>query len=267
MRHDPRMTDAQTFTLIDGELAVTLDSEHIGTMEIRRPPNNFFDTALIEAIADGLDRLDVLGARCVVLCSDGKHFTSGANFNAEGRERELPGDLYAQAGRIFNQPLPIVAAVQGAAIGGGLGVAMAADFRVACPEARFSANFARLGFHQGFALSVTLPRTVGHQLAQEILFTGRRYSGDEALAMGLVDRLVSMADLRDKARELALEIATSAPLAVASIRKTLRAGLADDAIAAMDHELAEQTRLRKSNDWTEGVKAMTERRPPNFTAT
>ncbi len=267
MRHDPRMAEAQSFTLIDGELAVTVDSDHIGMMEIRRPPNNFFDTALIEAIADALERLQGLGARCVVLCSEGKHFTAGANFNAEGRERELPGDLYAQAGRIFAQPLPVVAAVQGAAVGGGLGVAMAADFRVACPEARFSANFARLGFHQGFALSVTLPRTVGHQQAQEILFTGRRYNGQEALAMGLVDHLVPMPDLRAKAWDLALEIARSAPLAVASIRQTLRAGLAEDAIAAMDHELAEQTRLRQSNDWTEGVKAMTERRPPNFTGT
>ena len=267
MRHDPRMTEAQTFTLINGELGVALDSEHIGTIEIRRPPNNFFDTALIEAIADALERLQGLGARCVVLCSEGKHFTAGANFNAEGRERELPGDLYAQAGRIFSQPLPIVAAVQGAAVGGGLGVAMAADFRVACPEARFSANFARLGFHQGFALSVTLPRTVGYQQAQEILFTGRRYNGDEALVMGMIDHLVPTVDLRNKARELTLEIAASAPLAVASIRQTLRAGLADDAIAAMDHELAEQTRLRMSNDWAEGVKAMTERRPPEFTGT
>lgn len=238
---------------------------HVALVEINRPPNNFFDVALINAIADGLDRVRELGARSVILCSEGKHFTAGANFNAPSGDRELPGDLYAEAGRIFAQPLPIIAAVQGAAVGGGLGVAMAADFRVACPEARFSANFARLGFHQGFALSVTLPRTVGHQRAQEILFTGRRYNGEEALAMGLVDRLVSRSELRAAARDLAAEIAGSAPLAVASIRATLRAGLADAAVEAMAHELAEQTRLRQTDDWTEGVAAMTERRPPIFT--
>lgn len=265
MRHDQFMIEPHQFTLIDGELEVSLTADHIATMEIRRPPNNFFDTALINAIADGLDRLHDLGARCVILCSEGKHFTAGANFNAPGRDGELPGDLYAQAGRIFAQPLPMIAAVQGAAVGGGLGVAMAADFRVACPEARFSANFARLGFHQGFALSVTLPRTVGHQRAQEILFTGRRYTGDEALAMGLVDHLVPQEGLRAKARELAAEIAASAPLAVASIRATLRAGLAEAAVEAMTHELEEQTRLRQTDDWTEGVTAMTERRPPRFT--
>lgn len=259
------MTDSQEFTLIDGELAASLDADHVATMEIRRPPNNFFDTALIGAIADGLQRLETMNARCVILCSEGKHFTAGANFNAPSGERELPGDLYAEAGRIFAQPLPIVAAVQGAAVGGGLGVAMAADFRVATPEARFSANFARLGFHQGFALSVTLPRTVGPQHAQEILFTGRRYTGEEALAMGLIDHLVHHNELRAKARELAVEIATSAPLAVASIRATLRAGLADAAVDAMAHELAEQTRLRATADWAEGVAAMTERRPPEFT--
>ncbi len=238
----------------------------MATLEIRRPPNNFFDTKLIEAIANALDRVSEVGARCVVLCSEGKHFTAGADFNSSNGEHELPGDLYAQAGRIFAQPLPIVAAVQGAAIGGGLGLAMAADFRVACEEARFSANFARLGFHQGFALSVTLPRVVGQQKAQEMLFTGRRYTGQEAFDIGLVDCLVHQNQLRSQAREMALEIAGSAPLAVASIRATLRAGLAEAAIEAMAHELDEQTRLRQTADWREGVVAMAERRPPTSSA-
>ena len=120
------MTEPTEFSLIDGELAVALGTDHVATMEIRRPPNNCFDTALIEAIADGLDRLAELGARRVVLCSEGKHFTAGADFNAPGEERELPGALYSEAGRIFAQPLPVIAAVQGAAVGGGLGLAMAA---------------------------------------------------------------------------------------------------------------------------------------------
>lgn len=265
--NDRVMTAPQHFSLIDGELAVTVDSDHIATLEIRRPPDNYFDTALIEAIANALDRVRDVGARCGVLCSEGKHFTAGADFKGANRANELPGDLYAQAGRIFAQPLPIVAAVQGAAIGGGLGLAMAADFRVACDEARFSANFARLGFHQGFALSVTLPRVVGQQKAQEMLFTGRRYTGAEAFDIGLVDVLVHQSQVRSRARSMALEIAGSAPLAMASIRATLRRGLAEAAIDAMRHELEEQTRLRRTDDWREGVAAMSERRPPNFTGT
>ena len=154
--------------------------------------------------------------------------------------------------------------MQGAAVGGGLGLALSADFRVSCEEARFSANFARLAFHQGFGISVTLPRVVGPTRAALLLYTGRRVKGAEALAMGLVDELVPIAQVRDRARELAEEIALSGPLAVQSIRATLRAGLADAVAAATDHELAEQSRLRLTQDFAEGIKAMAERRPPDF---
>ena len=154
--------------------------------------------------------------------------------------------------------------MQGAAIGGGLGLALAADFRVVAPEARLSANFARLGFHQGFGLSVTLPRLVGHQRAAELLYTGRRVDGDEALAMGLADRLVPLDEVRDAAFAFAADIAASAPLAVESIRATLRGDLAEQVAAATDHEMAEQLRLRRTADFAEGAKAMSERRTPRF---
>jgi enoyl-CoA hydratase/carnithine racemase len=155
--------------------------------------------------------------------------------------------------------------VQGAAIGGGLGLALAADFRVGAPEARFSANFARLGFHQGFGLSVTLPALVGQQRAAELLYTGRRIGGEAAAEIGLVDRLVALDDLVPAAHELAGEIAGSAPLAVRSIRATLRGDLADRVAAATEHEMAEQERLRRTPDFREGTRAMAERRAPNFT--
>ena len=118
-----------------------------------------------------------------------------------------------------------MAAVQGAAVGGGLGLALMPDFRVACPEARFSANFARLGFVQGFGLTVTLPRLVGRQRAMEMFYTGRRVKGEEALRIGLCDDLVPQDRVRARARELAGEIAVSAPLAVRSIREMMRGQL------------------------------------------
>jgi enoyl-CoA hydratase/carnithine racemase len=157
-----------------------------------------------------------------------------------------------------------VAAIQGAAIGGGFGLALMPDFRIATPESRFSANFARLGFHHGFGLSVTLPRLVGQQAAMELLYTGRRIKGDEAQKLGLCDRLVPADRLRDEARSLAREIAISAPLAVRSIRETLRGDLAQDIRRATDREKAEQDRLQKTEDWREGTKAMSERREPDF---
>jgi 2-(1,2-epoxy-1,2-dihydrophenyl)acetyl-CoA isomerase len=245
------------------DVYVTLDADHVATIEVRRGPNNFFNTALIGELADVCETLATDGCRAVVLCAAGRHFCAGADFASKADPDGV--HLYDMAVRLFNQPLPIVAAVQGAAVGGGLGLALATDFRVASPESRFTSNFARLGFHHGFGLSVTLPRVVGQQMANELLFTGRRIDGDEAHRIGLVDRLVDTEAIRSTAYELAREIAAAAPLAVRSIRATMRASLLAELQVALDHEKAEQERLRKSHDFREGIKANAERREPNFT--
>ncbi len=243
----------------------TAGPDHVATVQLRRPPNNFFSLDLIDGVADALFAIDDdPDCRAVVLCAEGKHFCAGADFGPGGRSYTTE-DLYGAAVRVFRARTPIVAAVQGAAIGGGLGLALSADFRVACPEARFSANFARLGFHQGFGISETLPRVVGQQKAAELLYTGRRIKGEDAAAIGLADHLVPADQLLAKATELAAEIAASAPLAVRSIRETLRGDLADLVKAATDHEGAVQADLRKTADFAEGTKAMAERRTPNFT--
>ena len=247
-----------------GDVSVEVGADHVATVEIHRPPNNFFSMRLIEEIADAFESLDAGGkARAIVLCSEGRHFCAGADF-ANRSSDENSGQLYAAGVRLFRSGLPVVAAVQGAAIGGGLGLALMPDFRVAAPEARFSANFAQLGFHQGFGLSVTLPRLVGQQVAADLLFTGRRVTGEEAVALGLADRLAPLESVREVAHSMAAEIASSGPLAVRSIRATLRHGLADAVKAATDHEAIEQARLQGTEDWKEGVKAMAERRTPNF---
>jgi enoyl-CoA hydratase/carnithine racemase len=250
-------------------LSVTI-ADHVAIVEIRRPPNNFFDFSLIRQIADTYELLDNDDAcRAIVLCSKGKHFCAGADFSAReswGQEQldAQAGNLYREAARVFRAQKPVIAAVQGAAIGGGLGLACSADHRVACREARFSANFARLAFHQGFGLSVTLPRLIGPTQASLLLLTGRRVPGDEAHAMGLADELVPQADVRERAIALAQEITASGPLAVRAIRATLRDGLAEAVIAATEHELEQQSQLRLTDDFQEGVRAMTERRVPLF---
>lgn len=245
-------------------LQTTIGDDHVAVIELCRPPNNFFSIELIVGIAEALEHLDNDDrCRAAVLRAQGKHFCAGADFSPGARTYSTE-ELYAAAVRIFRAQTPIVAAVQGAAIGGGLGLALSADFRVAAPEARFSANFARLGFHHGFGLSVTLPRLVGEQAAAELLFTGRRVKGDEAVRLGLADRLVDLDELHTVAHGLAREIAISAPLAVRSIRKTLRGDLADRVEAAVAHENVEQARLRETADFAEGNKAMAERREPDF---
>ena len=254
-----------SFASLPADVGVELGADHVARIEIRRPPNNHFDTALIAAIADACDELaNSTTCRAIVLCSEGRHFCAGADFAAPAAEGP---HLYDMAIRLFEQPLPIVAAVQGAAIGGGLGLAMAADFRVASHEARFAANFARLGFHHGFGLSVTLPLAVGHTSALDLLYTGKRIDGAEAHRIGLCDRLVPAASLRAEAEALAVQIANSAPLAVRSIRATMRGHLADQVRAALDREKSEQDRLRRTADWREGVAATAGRRDPVFTGT
>ncbi len=250
-----------------GDVHVTVDDDYVALTEIRRPPDNFFDHALIASLCDAFEAIDADPAgRAIVLASEGRHFCAGANFGAKTPATEGPEGrhLYDEAVRLFETRTPVVAAIQGAAIGGGLGLALMPDFRVACVEARFSANFARLGFHQGFGLSVTLPRLIGPQAAAELLYTGRRVKGEEAHALGLCDRLVPIESLREEATALAREIAISAPLAVDSIRETLRGDLPAAIRAATDREKSEQDRLQKTADWREGVKAMGERRKPDF---
>ena len=250
-----------------GDVSVSDGGDRVATVELHRPPNNHFDLALIASLAGAFEELDRDGVcRAIVLCAEGKHFCAGADFGAR-RDGVTASQrhLYEEAVRLFEARTPVVAAVQGAAIGGGLGLAMAADFRVASPEARFSANFARLGFHHGFGLTVTLPAAVGQQRALELLYTGRRVTGEEALRIGLCDRVAPAEDLRAQAHALAAEIAGSAPLAVRSIRETMRGDLAARVRAATDRERAEQERLNRTEDFREGVRATAERREPRFT--
>lgn len=240
---------------------------HVAVVEIHRPPHNFFDLDTLTTLVESVEGLADGPSRVVVLCAEGKNFCGGADFSGD-RDRSIRRDpdthLYDIVIRLFEQPLPIVAAVQGAAIGGGLGLALAADLRVASPSSRFAANFSLLGFHQGFGLSVTLPLVVGHQAAIDLLYTGRRIDGEAAHRIGLCDDLVPEEQLRERAVERAREIAGAAPLAIRSIRQTMRGELATQVRAAMAHERAEQERLQQTADWAEGVAAVRERRPADF---
>jgi len=250
-----------------GDVSVDIGADHVAFVELHRPPANFFDVGLIRSVAEAYEDLDRDDrCRAIVLCAEGKHFCAGADFTgASGAGRSSPGDLYDEAVRLFAAGTPVVAAVQGAAVGGGLGLACSADFRVAGPRSRFSANFARLGFHHGFGLSVTLPAIVGQQRALELLYTGARVDGRIASEMGLVDRFVPEdTEIRTEAQALAAEIARSAPLAVRSIRATMRGDLADRIRSAMRDERAEQARLQKTRDFAEGIRASAERRDPDF---
>src|ERR1700720_189861 len=164
-----------------GDVSVTLDG-NVATLEIHRPPHNFFDFVLIRDLANAFEALDnEPECRALMLCSEGKSFCAGANFanrdasSGETTARAGENPLYIEGVRLFRCKKPVVAAIQGPAIGGGLGLALVADVRVA-------ANFVKIGIHPGFGLTYTLPRLIGVQKATLMFLTGRRIEGKEALA-------------------------------------------------------------------------------------
>lgn len=244
------------------KLAVDVVTDlRVGIVEVRRGPHNFFDEGSLRDLATALAGLDEDDAvRSVVLCAEGKNFCAGADLR--GIDQHGLRRVYRAASSIFTTRKPIVAAVQGAAVGGGLGLALSADFRVVAQDSRLTANFARVGFHHGFGLSVTLPAAVGQQKALDLLYTGRDVRAAEALSIGLADRVAD--DVRMEALAWAATIAESAPLALRAIRSTMRRDVASRVLAALDEEALAQTALLGTSDLKEGIAASIEKRPAEF---
>lgn len=255
----------------EDEAVAVLRDGHIAVVSISRPPHNFLTEPILAQLASAIEQLDGV-CRAVVVAAEGKSFCAGANFrssvapdpSAGGSFAGSADRFYAQAIRIFSVGVPLIAAVHGPAIGAGFGLALACDLRVMGETAWLQANFVRLGIHPGFALSATLPRLVGPGRAADLFLTGRKVGAEEALRIGLVDRVAPSQAVLTVAVELAGEIASGAPLAVASTRATLRSGLSELAADALSHELAEQSRLAGTADAVEGVAAMLDRRMPSF---
>lgn len=234
----------------------------VALVEFSRPPANYFSVGLLREIADAFEEAERDDdVRAIVLSSAGRNFCAGADLAGESTH---PFELYSQAERLFSIRKPSVVAVQGAAIGGGLGLALAADFRVVTPGSKLSANFVKIGIHPGFASTLMLPRLVGHQMASLLLLTGRRVDGEEALRIGLADVIAEPEDLLDTALSLVTEIADNAPLAVESTRAALKADLAARARSRMSEEGRTQMSLMQTEDFAEGVRAVSERRKGNW---
>ncbi len=245
------------------EPVVSIDvGDTVAVVELHRPPHNYFDLDALTALADACDGLKGTPCRAIVLCSEGRSFSAGADLT--GDVLDHTDRLYEVAARLADAPVPTIAAVQGAAVGGGFGLALVADFRVVTPRTRLACNFAKLGFHHGFGISATLPPLVGQQRALEILYTARDIRGEEAVHLGLADCLCEEDELRATAIGMAREIASSAPLAVTSIRATMRGGLGDRIRTATQREAEQQRALRGTADFREGVQAVAEGRTPVF---
>lgn len=253
----------------NGELFVGRDGG-VAVVEIRRGPRNLIDFKLIRNIAQVYDELGQdPSCGAIVLASEGDAFSAGADHSRRTADVEVEraNSFYDVALRLFRSPVPVVAAIHGYTAGGGLGLAMSADFRIAAPEAVFQATFVVKGLCPGFGLTRSLAFAVGQQHASFMFQTGREVGAARALEIGLADAVVPAATLRAEAIVLARQIMSNAPLAVAATRRLLRDAYASEVAVHMRLEATEQVPLFNSNDWIEGYKAFAESRPPVFTRT
>jgi enoyl-CoA hydratase/carnithine racemase len=249
----------------------------------------FNDPERLNAMTEGMGRA-LAGAvrelaadasiRAVVLTGAGRAFSAGGDLDMiEGMARagsESPDEATRTAHREFMRDFyglylavrdlacPSLAAINGAAIGAGLCVALACDLRIAAREAPLALNFARLGIHPGMGATWTLPRLVGPSQAAELLYTGRRIDGVEAERIGLVNRAVPREALGETARELAAEIAGAAPLAVQAAKRSLASSPGASLSEQLETEATEQARNYESQDLLEGLAAARARRPARF---
>ena len=247
----------------------------IGLLTLNRPNNrnsmtpellDAFATASAEARAD-------TRARCVVVTGTGSCFSSGADFKAVIQRADLGASephersyaMYAPFLSLLDLEVPIVGALNGHAVGGGFGLALLCDLRVGNRDAKYGANFAKLGLAPGMAISYMLPRIVGLSHANEMLLTGRLVEGDEAVRIGLLDRAVAAEEVLPNALALAQTIAANAPFAVRATKAAIRRGLGLEIREAARAESVVQAQSIAMDDAREGIAALLDKREPTFT--
>lgn len=209
--------------------------------------------------------------RAIVLTGAGdKVFCAGADLKeraqmSDAEVREQLGAYRSELGWLADSALPVVAAINGAALGGGLELALLADLRIAARHARFGLPETALGVIPGAGGTQRLPRLIGEGRAKELILLGRRLSADEALAWGLIGRIASDASrLVDEALEWIAPICNGAPLAQAAALAAIDAAADATLEAGLEQELAQYERCLVSEDRREALLAFAEKRPPNF---
>lgn len=246
---------------------------HIGLLELNRPEGrNAMTPELLDAFAEALPAVrDDRGLRALIITGRGSCFSAGADFNAgvqRGGEDRLPHErsygMYEPFLGVLDLAVPVIGALNGHAVGGGFGLSLLTDIRIGNREAKYGANFARIGLHSGLGISYLLPRLVGISKASELLFTGRLIRGDEAERIGLFSKAVAPDKVLDEARALAEEIASAAPIAVRAMKATMRRmnDLRIREAAAIEAPIQAET--IETEDAKEGMKAILEKRQPVF---
>lgn len=248
--------------------------DRIGIITLDRPDNrNSMTPELLDAFgrASAAARADG-SVRALVVTGTGTCFSAGADFKA-GVQRDEQGLSPAARSYAMYEPflslldieVPIVAAMNGHAVGGGFGLALVCDLRIGVREAKYGANFVAVGLAPGMAISYLLPRLIGVARASELLLTGRLIDGGEAERLGVVNKAVPASQVMDEALALARTIAGNAPFAVRATKAALRRGLTTEIRAAARAEAVDQAASLATDDAREGMAALLEKRRPVFT--
>src|SRR6266513_1900646 len=255
--------------------SVLLEARHegIATLVMNRPDRlNALDTKLVTTLNDTLGRIARDGSvRVVVLTGAGRAFCAGGDLALIGQDRSIAAtrdlELLLASGTqavltMRSMPQPVVAAVNGAAAGAGMNLALAADIRIAAEGAVFGQNFAKVGLFPDFGGTYFLPQLVGPAKAAELFYTGDMIDAKTALALGLVNQVVPAAQLETAVKTLAQKIAQGPSLPIRAVKKALFASQQKDLAQALDNEVREQVRCYLSDDCNEGIRAIFEKRHP-----
>jgi enoyl-CoA hydratase/carnithine racemase len=249
--------------------------DQIAQITLNRPDNrNSMTNDVLEGFANAIAQVrQDPEVRCVIITGSGSSFCAGADFRSQvqrggGDRPMLPNErsfaMYQPFLSVLDIEVPVIGALNGHAVGGGLGLALVCDIRVANEDAKYGANFTKLGLHPGMATTYILPRLVGLPRAAELLLTGRIIEGRLAAEYGLANYAVPADQVLDKSWELAREVASCAPIAVRMTKRSLYENVDYDAVTAAYHEAQAQSRTIETEDQTEGVAALLEKRKPVF---
>jgi 2-(1,2-epoxy-1,2-dihydrophenyl)acetyl-CoA isomerase len=250
-------------------------SNHITTITLDRPEklNAFSGTMREDLLAVLRSAADDCDCHVVVITGAGRAFCAGGDVEyMSGLQKNGDVDAFRKlldAGRdivtlIHEMPKPVIASVNGVAAGAGCNLALACDYRIASDNAKLGETFVKIGIHPDWGGTWFLPRLAGPGRAFELLTTGRMVDAAEALAMGMVDRVVALADLPEQTLTLARAIAAGPPQAIADIKRALAASRTNSLTAQVALESEHQVRAFLSRDASEGMAAFFEKRPASF---
>jgi 2-(1,2-epoxy-1,2-dihydrophenyl)acetyl-CoA isomerase len=247
----------------------------IATLILNRPERmNALNKDLSVGLNEALGRLDAdQSINVVVIAGAGRAFCAGGDLSAIGKGRQnndltelepiLRGGMQAVL-KIRTMRQPVIAAVHGAAAGAGMNIALAADMRIAAEDATFGQNFAKVGLFPDYGGTFFLPELVGPAKAAEMFYTGDMIDAAEALRLGIVNRVVPLAQLESEVRTLAQKIANGPAIAIRAVKRVLFASAREELARMLELEVEQQKKCFPSEDCGEGIRAFFEKRAPKF---